>query len=138
MYMTLGEVEIEKGDFDSAVEAINECLKYRTQFYPEHSRDIADALYYLGLAQYSSAENNALLSEDDATLVAKAKESAKASLESFKKTQLTLCHVCLDLALKEKLITKKGSTLRMLLICRGGCLQAGGGFEEEGCKQGRD
>lgn len=109
--MALGEVNIEKGDYETAVNDFQECLKYRTECYPMYSREIADVLYLLGVSQLSLAQTNALSSEDDASLVTKAEENAKDACETFKKTKVTLCHVCLDLALKEKIIEKKGIML---------------------------
>lgn len=109
--MALGEVNIEKGDYETAVNDFQECLKYRTECYPMYSREMADVLYLLGISQMSLAQTNALSSEDDTSLVSKAEENAKEAYETFKKTQTTLCHVCLDLALKEKSIEKKGMIL---------------------------
>ena len=101
-------MSIERSDFDTAIESITECLKYRRELNKGYNRSVADALYYLGLAQSSSAELHALESEDDETMVVKAEELAKQALATFTETQLTLCHVCLEEALKEKLIQSKG------------------------------
>ena len=106
--MALGEVDIYMGDYESAVANFLECLKYREAIYPENSRKIADTLYYVGISQFSLGQSTALSSEDDASLVEVAKKTIKDAYETFIKTQKTLCHSCLDLALKEKLIEKKG------------------------------
>ena len=62
----------------------------------------------MGISQFSLGQSNALSSEDDASLVEVAKKNIEDAYNTFIRTQKTLCHCCLDLALKETLIEKKG------------------------------
>lgn len=106
--LALGEVDLFRGDYDSAVTDFTECLKYRQAYCSENSRDVADVLYNLGISLFTLGQSNVLASEDDESLVEVAKKNVADAFETFVKTQKVLCHCCLDLALKEKLIEKKG------------------------------
>lgn len=105
--MSLGDVDMEKGDFESAVEDHKEALKLRTGLFPENSRKIADCYFFLGISQYYLAQNNALLSEDDESLVKVAEENAKESKKNLEKSRSILGNLCIEKAVEMKVVEKK-------------------------------
>lgn len=84
IYASLGEIDMEKGDFESSVFNYKKCMELRQQLFPQQSRPIADCYFFIGLAQKYLAQNNALLSRDDPELRRSAEANVKESAVHMK------------------------------------------------------
>ena len=107
MYQKLGEIEMEKGDFESSEKNHEECLKLLRQVYPPDCREIANSLFLCGITCYYLAESNALLSADDPSFEEKAKESAEKSIEWLQNAQQTLFRCAVAKAVEEGVVKEE-------------------------------
>ena len=105
--MSLGDLDIEKGDFEAAVNDTKEALEIRSQVFPEVSRKIADCYFFMGISYFYLAQNNALMSEDDESLVKVAEENAKESKKNLEKSRSIFGKLCVEKAVEMKVLETK-------------------------------
>ena len=105
--MSLGDLDMEKGDFEAAVNDTKEALKIRSELFPEVSRKIADCYFFLGISYFYMAQNNALLSEDDKSLEKVAEENAKESKTNLEKSRSIFGKLCVEKAVELKVLEAK-------------------------------
>ena len=112
--MKQGEIDIEKGDYESSVNDHKEALKLREAVVPAHSREVADALFFVGISFYYNAETNALFSRDDESLEKVAEEQARSAIPYLERAKAVMEWLAVTKAMEEGLIAKKGATR---LVC---------------------
>lgn len=112
--MKQGEIDIEKGDYESSVNDHKEALKLREAVFPPHSREVADALFFVGISFYYNAETNALFSRDDESLEKVAEEQAHSAIPYLERAKAVMEWLAVTKAMEEGLIAKKGATR---LVC---------------------
>ena len=106
--LLLGEAYILGGNYPLAEEILTDCLKNYQELKKGNSREVADVLYNLGVVQLAVAVTLALDSEDEENLAEEAEKKAKEAWKSLTDCQIMLCHVCLDKAIAEKIVEKRG------------------------------
>ena len=112
--MSLGDLDMEKGDFEAAVNDTKEALKIRSELFPEVSRKIADCYFFLGISYFYMAQNNALLSEDDKSLEKVAEENAKESKTNLEKSRSIFGKLCVEKAVELKVLETKEEDLELI------------------------
>ena len=112
--MKQGEIDIEKGDYESSVNDHKEALKLREAVFPAHSREVADAFFFVGISFYYNAETNALFSRDDESLEKVAEEQARSAIPYLERAKAVMEWLAVTKAMEEGLIAKKGATR---LVC---------------------
>ena len=112
--MSLGDLDMEKGDFEAAVNDTKEALKIRSELFPEVSRKIADCYFFLGISYFYMAQNNALLSEDDKSLEKVAEENAKESKTNLEKSRSIFGKLCVEKAVELKVLETKEKGLELI------------------------
>ncbi|KAK8799762.1 hypothetical protein WA538_000591 [Blastocystis sp. DL] len=108
--MKQGEIDIEKGDYESSVNDHKEALKLREAVFPAHSREVADALFFVGISFYYNAETNALFSRDDESLEKVAEEQARSAIPYLERAKAVMEWLAVTKAMEEGLIAKKEIT----------------------------
>ena len=106
--MLLQDIDVEKGEYEGAVNHCKEALALREAIFPPRSREIAECLFSLGLAWNSLASTCALESTDEPEKEQQAVEYAKNAVDALKQAREKMSMYLLEVAMKEKAIGKKG------------------------------
>ena len=106
--MLLQDIDVEKGEYEGAVNHCKEALAIREVIFPPRSREIAECLFSLGLAWNSLASTCALESTDEPEKEQQAVEHAKNAVDALKKARERMSMFMLEVAMKDTVIEKKG------------------------------
>ena len=110
--MLLQDIDVEKGEYEGAVNHCKEALTLREAIFPPRSREIAECLFSLGLALHSLASTCALESKDEPEKEQQAVEHAKNAVDALKKARERMSMYMLEMAMKEKVMETKGKWKR--------------------------